>query len=108
MYAILDRPQVRLCCCSSPASLVAFRTITPEGWSFEFLFPGCSLEEALEAAALHPAQLLGISHRKGKLDYGSDAGQDPAPLFRKPISRNEAVFAVASTPAASPVAFRLS
>ncbi|KAM9394387.1 N-acetylglucosamine-6-phosphate deacetylase [Pholidichthys leucotaenia] len=34
---------------------------------------GCSVEEALEAASLHPAQLLGISHRKGKLDYGSDA-----------------------------------
>lgn len=34
---------------------------------------GCSVEEALEAAALHPAQLLGISHTKGKLDYGADA-----------------------------------
>ncbi|CAG02276.1 unnamed protein product, partial [Tetraodon nigroviridis] len=34
---------------------------------------GCSVEEALEAASLHPAQLLGISPRKGKLDYGSDA-----------------------------------
>ncbi|KAM4598684.1 N-acetylglucosamine-6-phosphate deacetylase [Polymixia lowei] len=34
---------------------------------------GCSVEEALEAASLHPAQLLGISHRKGTLDYGSDA-----------------------------------
>ncbi|XP_029945451.1 N-acetylglucosamine-6-phosphate deacetylase [Salarias fasciatus] len=34
---------------------------------------GCSMEEALEAAALHPAQLLGISHTKGKLDYGADA-----------------------------------
>ncbi|XP_040919307.1 N-acetylglucosamine-6-phosphate deacetylase isoform X1 [Toxotes jaculatrix] len=34
---------------------------------------GCSVEEALEAASLHPAQLLGISHRKGNLDYGSDA-----------------------------------
>uniref|UniRef100_A0A3B4YXF6 N-acetylglucosamine-6-phosphate deacetylase n=1 Tax=Seriola lalandi dorsalis TaxID=1841481 RepID=A0A3B4YXF6_SERLL len=33
----------------------------------------CSVEEALEAASLHPAQLLGISHRKGNLDYGSDA-----------------------------------
>lgn len=40
---------------------------------------GCSVEEALEAASLHPAQLLGISPRKGKLDYGSDAGQDPSP-----------------------------
>ncbi|CAJ1075916.1 N-acetylglucosamine-6-phosphate deacetylase [Xyrichtys novacula] len=34
---------------------------------------GCSVEEALEAASLHPAQLLGISNRKGNLDYGSDA-----------------------------------
>uniref|UniRef100_A0A8C6WP15 N-acetylglucosamine-6-phosphate deacetylase n=1 Tax=Neogobius melanostomus TaxID=47308 RepID=A0A8C6WP15_9GOBI len=34
---------------------------------------GCSVEEALEAASLHPAQLLGISHRKGSLEYGCDA-----------------------------------
>uniref|UniRef100_A0A672YNX2 N-acetylglucosamine-6-phosphate deacetylase n=1 Tax=Sphaeramia orbicularis TaxID=375764 RepID=A0A672YNX2_9TELE len=34
---------------------------------------GCSVEEALEGASLHPAQLLGISHKKGNLDYGSDA-----------------------------------
>ncbi|XP_069381655.1 N-acetylglucosamine-6-phosphate deacetylase isoform X2 [Paralichthys olivaceus] len=34
---------------------------------------GCSVEEALEAASLHPAQLLGISHKKGNLDFGSDA-----------------------------------
>ncbi|XP_068581912.1 N-acetylglucosamine-6-phosphate deacetylase [Cebidichthys violaceus] len=34
---------------------------------------GCSVEEALEAASLHPAQLLGIVHKKGNLDYGSDA-----------------------------------
>uniref|UniRef100_A0A8C2WFC9 N-acetylglucosamine-6-phosphate deacetylase n=1 Tax=Cyclopterus lumpus TaxID=8103 RepID=A0A8C2WFC9_CYCLU len=37
---------------------------------------GCSLEEALEAASLHPAQLLGLAERKGTLDFGSDAGQD--------------------------------
>ncbi|XP_043927133.1 N-acetylglucosamine-6-phosphate deacetylase isoform X2 [Protopterus annectens] len=35
---------------------------------------GCSLESALEAASLHPAQLLGIEHRKGTLNYGADAG----------------------------------
>lgn len=29
--------------------------------------------EALEYASLHPARLLGISHQKGTLDYGSDA-----------------------------------
>ncbi|XP_061604319.1 N-acetylglucosamine-6-phosphate deacetylase isoform X2 [Phyllopteryx taeniolatus] len=34
---------------------------------------GCSVEEALEAASLHPAQLLGISERKGTLDFGSHA-----------------------------------
>ncbi|KAG9279207.1 N-acetylglucosamine-6-phosphate deacetylase [Astyanax mexicanus] len=34
---------------------------------------GCTVESALEAASLHPAQLLGISHRKGTLDYGADA-----------------------------------
>lgn len=34
---------------------------------------GCSVQEALQAASLHPAQLLGISPKKGKLDYGSDA-----------------------------------
>lgn len=34
---------------------------------------GCSVEEALEAASLHPAQLLGISDKKGNLDYGCDA-----------------------------------
>lgn len=28
---------------------------------------------ALEAASLHPAQLLGITKSKGTLDYGSDA-----------------------------------
>ncbi|XP_034750925.1 N-acetylglucosamine-6-phosphate deacetylase [Etheostoma cragini] len=33
----------------------------------------CSVEEALEAASLHPAKLLGVSHKKGTLDYGSDA-----------------------------------
>lgn len=34
---------------------------------------GCSVEAALEAASLHPAQLLGISRTKGRLDYGADA-----------------------------------
>ncbi|XP_053813957.1 N-acetylglucosamine-6-phosphate deacetylase isoform X4 [Vidua chalybeata] len=35
---------------------------------------GCSVETALEAASLHPAQLLGIEHKKGTLNYDSDAG----------------------------------
>jgi len=35
--------------------------------------PGCSLVEALEAATLHPAQLLGITSKKGTLDSGTDA-----------------------------------
>ncbi|XP_013886822.1 N-acetylglucosamine-6-phosphate deacetylase [Austrofundulus limnaeus] len=34
---------------------------------------GCSTEEALEAASLHPAQLLNITNKKGTLDHGSDA-----------------------------------
>lgn len=37
---------------------------------------GCTVETALEAASLHPAQLLGIEHKKGTLDYDSDAGMD--------------------------------
>ena len=36
-------------------------------------FVECSQVEALEAATLHPAQLLGIEKRKGTLDFGSDA-----------------------------------
>lgn len=36
---------------------------------------GCSVECALEAASLHPAQLLGLEKRKGTLDFGADAGQ---------------------------------
>ncbi|XP_028670113.2 N-acetylglucosamine-6-phosphate deacetylase [Erpetoichthys calabaricus] len=34
---------------------------------------GCTVEAALEAASLHPAQLLGITNRKGMLQYGTDA-----------------------------------
>uniref|UniRef100_A0A4W3HI21 N-acetylglucosamine-6-phosphate deacetylase n=1 Tax=Callorhinchus milii TaxID=7868 RepID=A0A4W3HI21_CALMI len=34
---------------------------------------GCSVEAALEAASLHPAQLLGIDSVKGQLEYGMDA-----------------------------------
>lgn len=34
---------------------------------------GCSVEAALEAASLHAAELLGLSHRKGSLAYGCDA-----------------------------------
>lgn len=34
---------------------------------------GCSLVEALEAATLHPAQLLGITSKKGTLDSDTDA-----------------------------------
>lgn len=35
------------------------------------------MESALEAASLHPAQLLGLEKRKGTLDFGADAGQGP-------------------------------
>ena len=34
---------------------------------------GSSLEEALEAATLHPALCLGVQDRKGTLEYGTDA-----------------------------------
>ncbi|XP_068100517.1 N-acetylglucosamine-6-phosphate deacetylase [Hyperolius riggenbachi] len=34
---------------------------------------GCTVEEALEAASLHPAELLNLQHRKGTLDFGADA-----------------------------------
>jgi len=34
---------------------------------------GCTTVEALEAATLHPAQVLGIEKTKGTLAYGSDA-----------------------------------
>ncbi|XP_063474435.1 N-acetylglucosamine-6-phosphate deacetylase isoform X1 [Symphalangus syndactylus] len=34
---------------------------------------GCSVESALEAASLHPAQLLGLEKSKGTLDFGADA-----------------------------------
>lgn len=33
----------------------------------------CPIEYALEAASLHPADCLGISNRKGTLNYGTDA-----------------------------------
>lgn len=34
---------------------------------------GCSTVEAIEAATLHPAQVLGLQQRKGTLSYGADA-----------------------------------
>ncbi|KAJ1954448.1 N-acetyl-glucosamine-6-phosphate deacetylase [Dipsacomyces acuminosporus] len=36
-------------------------------------FTQCSVVEAIEAASLHPAQMLGIESRKGTLAFGSDA-----------------------------------
>ncbi|CAG8484174.1 1232_t:CDS:2 [Acaulospora morrowiae] len=36
-------------------------------------FTGCSIIEAIEAATLHPAELLGIQHIKGTLHAGADA-----------------------------------
>ncbi|KAJ2004744.1 N-acetyl-glucosamine-6-phosphate deacetylase [Coemansia thaxteri] len=36
-------------------------------------FTGASNVEALESATLHPAQMLGIAHRKGVLAHGADA-----------------------------------
>ena len=37
------------------------------------IHPECSTVEALQAATLHPAQLLGLKQRKGTLDVGADA-----------------------------------
>ena len=34
---------------------------------------GCSIGEAMEAASLHPAQLLNIDNHKGSLEFGKDA-----------------------------------
>ncbi|XP_042564537.1 N-acetylglucosamine-6-phosphate deacetylase [Clupea harengus] len=34
---------------------------------------GCSVEAALEAASLRPAESLGLNHRKGTLDFNTDA-----------------------------------
>lgn len=34
---------------------------------------GCGVESALEAASLHPAQLLSLEKSKGSLDFGADA-----------------------------------
>lgn len=36
-------------------------------------FTNCPLVEAIEAATLHPARLLGIDKKKGTLNVGSDA-----------------------------------
>jgi len=36
-------------------------------------FAGCSLVEAVEAATLKPAQVLGIDNKKGSLEVGHDA-----------------------------------
>lgn len=36
-------------------------------------FTNCTLVEAIEAATLHPAQLLGIENEKGTLNVGADA-----------------------------------
>ncbi|ORY04896.1 putative N-acetylglucosamine-6-phosphate deacetylase [Basidiobolus meristosporus CBS 931.73] len=36
-------------------------------------FTGCSIVEAIEAATLHPAQALNITHKKGTFNAGADA-----------------------------------
>ena len=37
------------------------------------LLVACTVKEALEAASLHPAQILGLEPKKGTLSYGADA-----------------------------------
>uniref|UniRef100_F7CUP3 N-acetylglucosamine-6-phosphate deacetylase n=1 Tax=Mus musculus TaxID=10090 RepID=F7CUP3_MOUSE len=41
---------------------------------------GCSVESALEAASLHPAQMLGLEKTKGSLDFGADAAPPPVQI----------------------------
>ena len=36
-------------------------------------FTECSTVEAIQAATLHPAQVLGLRNRKGTLEVGADA-----------------------------------
>jgi len=52
--------------CGSVATMV-------ESVQFFYKATECSIVEALESATLHPAQVLGITHNKGTLEYGSDA-----------------------------------
>jgi N-acetylglucosamine-6-phosphate deacetylase len=36
-------------------------------------FTGCPMHEAIDAASLNPARLLGIAHKKGGIEVGKDA-----------------------------------
>ena len=45
----------------------------PLSLSYIHTHAGCTTEEALEAASLHPAQVLGQEGHKGTLEFGSDA-----------------------------------
>lgn len=38
-----------------------------------YILLGCGAVLALEAASLHPAQMLGITQSKGTLNFGADA-----------------------------------
>jgi N-acetylglucosamine-6-phosphate deacetylase len=57
-------------------------------------FTGCTTVEAIEAATLHPAQVLGIENRKGTLNNGADADflflDDDLNLLRLFINGEEA------------------
>lgn len=59
--------------------------------------------EGIEAASLHPAQVMGISHLKGTLDYGSDADfllvSDRGPLrVRNTFIGGECVYSAPEAP----------
>ena len=53
--------------------MVTYLYISGKLWTNFIFLLGCSKVQALEAASLHPAQLLQISDRKGTLNYGADA-----------------------------------
>lgn len=62
-----------------------------------------TLVEGIEAASLHPAQVMGLSHLKGTLNFGSDADflllSDEGPLrVLNTFIGGECVFAAPEAP----------
>lgn len=62
-----------------------------------------TLVEGIEAASRHPAEVMGLSHLKGTLDYGSDADflfvSDRGPLqVLNTFIAGECVYSAADAP----------